>query len=621
VVNDGSNVSIAEHKTELRHSTASFKSIADLWHHRIRSTPDSEAMLRRVDGEWVPITWARAGERVRAIANGLLAMGLQPQQRCAIIADTAIEWILVDVAIVCARGATTTLFPSSTTRDVAYILADCEAQIVFCDTWDQAQRLRDLRSELPSVAAVVVFDASESGDDWVMTLPDLEQRGRAWASDNPTAYDEGIDAIQPSDMATLMYTSGTTGQPKGVVLTHDAWVYESEALDRMGIITAADRQFLVLPLSHVFAKVLAIVFIRLGVPTAIDSDIDNLLRNLTETRPTWVGAVPRVFEKAYDRAIAEVREAGPARRKLFNWALGVGRQVSALRRAGGEPTGLLKMRYDVADRLVFTKIKARFGGRLRFFISGGAPLAEDIGEFFHAVDVLILEGYGLTESSAATCVNTPADVRFGTVGRPVPGCEIRIEEDGEVLIRSRGVMAGYWRQPEDTSRAITPDGWLRTGDIGMLHNDGHLEITGRKKDMIVTAGGKNIAPAPVQGLLVARYDLISHALIVGDRRPYCVALLAIDFAVASKWARDRNISFADYADLASKPQLREVIQTAITDVNRTLPSFEAIRRFALVPADFTVANGLLTPSLKVRRLAVEAHYAELLDQLYDGSAR
>jgi long-chain acyl-CoA synthetase len=600
--------------------STSFRSVVDMWHHRIRSTPDAEAMTYRArgSGAWTLMTWKDAGSRVRRIANGLLAAGLSAEQRVCILADTSVEWILADLGVLCAGGATTTIYPSNTPKECAYIANDCGAVAIFVDNDAQVRKLLEVRGELSGIQRVYVFEGTPSEDGWVRTLAQLEADGDRFAADNPGAYDAASLAVGPDRLATLIYTSGTTGVPKGVMITHDSWIFETEAIDKTGFISPADRQLMFLPLAHVFAKIMQVIFIRLGVPTAIDGDLNKLLPNMAEQKPTWMGAVPRVFEKAYAKITGQAREAGGVKWQIFQWAVGVGRQVSQLRQARKEPGGLLLLQYRIADRLVFGKVKAVFGGRLRFLISGGAPLAPEIAEFFHACDILILEGYGMTESTAATCVNTPSDFLFGTVGKPIPGAEVHIAEDGEILIRGRGVMRGYYNLPEKTAETLE-GGWLHTGDLGSILPTGHVKITGRKKDLIITAGGKNIGPEHFQNKLKSASPWVSQVLMHGDRRAYCVALVTLNEEAVSKWAQDKGMTWSSLAELSAKPEVAALIQADVDKVNKDLPSYETVKRVYVCPEDWTVENGFLTPSMKVKRQVVEKHYAAALDKLYAGA--
>lgn len=598
-------------------SAATFSSVADLWHHRVGSTPDGHALIHRSPEGWRTLTWRDVDRRIRALANGLLALGLEPGQRCCILSTTRVEWILVDLAILNAGCATTTIYPTSPPDDCGYIIGDSDGVVVFAEDDTQVAKLQAVRNTLPDVRKVVVFQGHPSADGWVETLAAFERRGALHAEQNPDAYPERTRAIQPDHLATLIYTSGTTGRPKGVMLTHDAWIYEAEALDLLGILSPADRQLLFLPLAHVFAKVLLMAWVRLGMPTVVDGRSETLFDTMAHQRPTFMAAVPRIYERA-QAAILQRRDEGSfLERATFDWALDIGRRVSTLRQARQRIPTSLRIKHRLANRLVYQKIKDRFGGDLRFFISGGAPLAPEIASFFHALDILILEGWGLTETAAATAVNLPDDYRFGTVGKPLPRTEIKFEDDGEILVRNRGVMRGYHKDPENTERVLTPDGFLRTGDIGAFLDSGHLKITDRKKDLIITAAGKNVAPAHFANLLTARCPYVAHVVVHGDRRPYCSALVALDAERTRAWAEKEGLAAKSYSELAALEVVEALVAAHVDEINRTLPTFEMVRRFALLPEPLTEANGLLTPSLKVKRAAVEERYADLLDSLYE----
>lgn len=595
-------------------ASAGFKSVVEMFHHRVRATPDAEAMYYRRDGVWQVIDWKSVGARARAIACGLRALGLRHEQRVSIVSGTRMEWILADMAILCAGGATTTVYPTNTAEECAYIVSDSGSRFAFAENVRQVEKLRSMRNELPELERIILLEGKVE-DPWVMTLAALEREGQAWDGANPGAYEAVADAVGPDHLATLIYTSGTTGPPKGVMLTHDNWVYEGEAIDGAGMISPADKQFLFLPLAHSFAKVLEIAFIRIGVPTAVDGDIDALVENLAVIRPTFMGAVPRVFEKIYARVVSTAREAGGAREQVFDWAMDVGTQVSRLQQQGKEPSGWLAMKASVADRLVFSKLKARFGGRIRFLISGGAPLAKHIGEFFHAAGLLVLEGYGLTESSAGTFMNRLSAWRFGTVGIAVPGTQVALASDDEILLKGRGVMRGYYNHPDATAESLV-DGWLHTGDIGKLE-DGFLTITDRKKDLIKTSGGKYVAPQEIENRLKARSPLISQVVMHGERRNYCVALISVSEPEAR--ALVGAAGGGSYAELAAHPRVEDEVARLVGELNRELASYESIKKFKVLPADLTVEGGELTPTLKVKRKVVEKRYANLLDGFYEGA--
>lgn len=597
---------------------ASFKSVAEMFHHRVHSTPDGDAYYYRKAGAWRTMQWREVGVRARNIACGLRSMGMADDDRVAIQSGTRLEWILADMGILCAGCACTTIYPSSTPAEIAYILADSQARIVVAENDKQVAKLQIARRELPGLEAVVVIDGASTADGWVLSLDELERRGAEWDREHAGEYERVSDAIGSDRLATLIYTSGTTGNPKGVVLTHDCWVFEGEAIDSIGLLSPGDKQFLFLPLAHSFGKVLECAQLRIGFATAVDGDIDSLVANLAEQKPTFMGAVPRIFEKVYNKIVSGAREKGGLSLKIFTWAVAVGKEVSKLRQERKEPTGLLALKYALADRVVFQKIRAVFGGNIRFFISGAAPLSREIAEFFHGAGIVIAEGYGLTESSAASFVNRPEDFRFGTVGPPLPGVEVQIAADGEVLIRGRGVMRGYYNLPEATAESLDADGWLLTGDIGVM-DDGYLKITDRKKDLIKTSGGKYVAPQELEGKLKTRSTLISQVIVHGNNRNFCTALVTLSPESAPGWARAHGLEGADYATLVSHPLVKAEIEAAVASLNKELPSHSSIKKFAILHRDLTQEEGDLTPSLKVKRKAVEAKYKAVLDGFYAGA--
>jgi long-chain acyl-CoA synthetase len=597
---------------------ASFKSVAEMFHHRVRSTPDGDAYHYRRAGTWETMQWKEVGVRARHIACGLRSLGLADEDRVAIQASTRVEWILADMGILCGGYACTTIYPSSRWDEIAYITSDSGTRVVIAENDKQVEKLQRVRREGGELQAVIVMEGTSSADGWVLTLEELERRGAEWDREQPGEYDRVADAIGPDRMATLIYTSGTTGPPKGVILTHDCWVFEGEAIDSIGLLSPGDKQYLFLPLSHSFGKVLECAQLRIGFATSIDGDIDSLVTNLAVQKPTFMGAVPRIFEKVYNKIVSNAREKGGMSLKIFLWAVAVGKEVSKLRQERKEPTGLLALKYAIADRLVFHKIRAVFGGNIRFFISGAAPLAREIAEFFHGAGIVIAEGYGLTESSAASFVNRPEDFRFGTVGPPLPGVEVQIADDGEVLIRGRGVMRGYYNKPEQTAESLNADGWLLTGDIGEMQN-GYLKLTDRKKDLIKTSGGKYVAPQELEGRLKTKSTLISQVIVHGNNRNFCSALVSIAPETAPSWARANALDTTDYAAILAHPKVKAELDAAFAALNKELPSYATVKKYAILPADLSQEEGDLTPSLKVKRKAVEAKYKDLLDGFYVGA--
>jgi long-chain acyl-CoA synthetase len=598
-------------------SEPTFRSVVEMFEDRVRSTPDREAMSGRRGGEWYSITWTAAARRVRAVACGLLSLGFQKGERAAILATSSPDWVIADLGILSAGGATSTIYTSNTGEESAYILADSGARFCFVENPEQEAKVREVRGQLGGVAKLVLMNGEPAADDgWTVPLAELQRLGAFWDAENPGGFDRAAAATGPEDLATLIYTSGTTGRPKGVMLSHGNWVFEAESIRDLGILQPDDKQFLFLPLAHSFAKVLEVAFIRAGVPTAIDGVIDDVAVNVAAVRPTLMPGVPRVYEKLYNRVVTGAKEGSPLKYKIFQWAIGVGGEVSRLRQQGRQPGGVLAFKHRLADKLVYSKIKARLGGRLRYLVSGGAPLARSIAEFFHACDILILEAYGLTENSAGATSNRPERYKFGSVGLPLKGVEIKIADDGEILIRGRNIMRGYYNLPEATAEALDADGWLHSGDIGQLDADGFLTITDRKKDILVTAGGKNIAPQNIENMLKSSCPYVSQVVMLGDRRPFCVALITVNEDATGKWAREHGVEYKDYADLASRPEVKQLIREGVDAVNAHLASYETIKDFHLLDHDLSQATGELTPKMSIKRKVVEARHRDILEGFY-----
>jgi long-chain acyl-CoA synthetase len=591
------------------------RSVARMFLDRVAATPASEAFRFASGDSWASVTWSQVGDRVRRQAAGLIALGVDPEQPVAVASATRYEWVLADLAIMCAGAATTTVYPTTTAEDVTYIISDSGSLVVFAEDDAQIRKLRDNRSQLPDVAKVVTTDGTPDGD-WVISLAELERLGEDLIAAQPSVVDDRVAAITPDSLATLIYTSGTTGRPKGVRLLHSAWTYEAASVDSVSILRADDLQYLWLPLSHVFGKVLLTLPLQIGFPTAIDGRVDKIVDNLAVVRPTIMGAAPRIFEKAHARIVAIGRGEGGVKAKIFDWAFDVGTKVVRARQAGERPSALLLAQNAVADRLVFGKIRERFGGRLRFFISGSAALNRDVAEWFDAAGVLILEGYGMTESSAATFVNRPSEYLFGTVGHPLPGTQFRIAEDGEVLIKGPGVMAGYHNQDQATAEALDADGWLHTGDIGEVAPNGALRITDRKKDMFKTSNGKYVAPSAIDATFKGICPYVSQLVIDGEGRSYCVALIALDADAVHAWANENGMGGASFAEVARSDKFRASMQDYVDRLNSQLNRWESIKKFAILDHELTVEDGVITPSMKVRRKIVLDRYRSILDTLY-----
>jgi long-chain acyl-CoA synthetase len=569
--------------------------------------------FRYLEGQrWVSLTWTQTKDKVFQLAAGLLALGVESENRVAIVSGTRIEWILADLAITCAAGATTTVYPTTSHEDVAYILADAGVKIVVAEDEVQVAKVLDHLGELPAVTTVVQM-IGRVQHELVISWADLDQRGADYLALNPTAVENVIASIQPEDLATLIYTSGTTGRPKGVRLINDNWTYVGVSIEAYDLLYPDDLQYLWLPLSHAFGKVLIAAQLRIGFATAVDGRIDKIVENLAVVHPTFMAGPPRIFEKV--RARVMTNAAHGVRAKIFGWAFGLGRKVSLLRLADQEPTGALKVQHGLADKLVFSKIKARMGGNIRFFVSGSAALNREVQEWFHAAGLLVLEGYGLTETSAFTCLNNPRTPRFGTVGPPLPGSEIKIAANGEIMVKGPSVMRGYHNEPEGVRSVV--DGWFATGDIGNLDDHGYLRITDRKKDLIKTSSGKYIAPQKVEGVLKAACPYVSQVVVHGEGRKYATALLTLDPEAIEGWATGQGKTGDSAADLAASSEVREMIEGYVTTANQKLERWETIKRFEILPAEFTVDEGEVTPNQKIRRRAVEQKYADRLESMYD----
>jgi long-chain acyl-CoA synthetase len=582
---------------------------------RVAATPNREAYRYPKGERWESQTWKETGEHVTKLAAGLVALGIEPEQRVGIASGTRFEWILADLAVMCAGAATTTVYPSTMADDVGYILADSECRVVFAEDDGQIAKLVERKAELPHLEKVVTFDGATDGD-WVIGMADLEKLGEELLASDPDVVESRIAATKPESLATLIYTSGTTGRPKGVRLQHKSWTYEGAAIQAQHILDENDLQFLWLPMAHSFGKVLLSTQLACGFATAVDGRVDKIIDNLAVVRPTFMGAAPRIFEKAHGRIVTMQASEGGLKEKIFKQAFKVGLERDRLVREGKPVPFLLAKQHALFDKLVFSKIRERFGGRVRFFISGAAALNREIAEWFGAAGINILEGYGMTESSAGSFVNHPDDNRFGTVGPVIPGSEVRIAEDGEVLIKGPGVMEGYHNLPEQTAEALTEDGWLRTGDIGELDADGYLRITDRKKDLFKTSGGKYIAPSAIESQFKAICPYASQFLVHGSERNFCVALITLDPDAMEGWAAENGMAGASYADIVGSQQVKDMVGGYVETLNARLNRWETIKKWILLDHDLTVESGELTPSMKVKRKVVEQNYRDDIDRLY-----
>ncbi|MFJ3788232.1 AMP-dependent synthetase/ligase [Kitasatospora sp. NPDC090091] len=616
-------------------------SVAHLFLERVAATPGAEAYRypapvdeQAADGapgaeQWRSLTWAQTAVRVKAVAAGLMALGIRPEDRVALASSTRVEWIIADLGNMCAGAATTTVYPSTNADETAFILANSGSKALFAENAAQLAKAVEQIEQLPELRTVILFDAPGEAPETagldLLTLAELEQRGAEYLEQHPDAIEKTVAGLDKEQLATLIYTSGTTGRPKGVRLVHDCWAYEGRAQEASGLLRADDVQFMWLPLSHVFGKTLISGQISTGHVMAVDGRVDRIIHNLPTIRPTVMASAPRIFEKVYNGIAGRARAEGGAKYKIFLWAAKVARDYARTTQANRIATGrdsapaALRLQHALADKLVYAKIRAAFGGRLRGAVSGSAALAPEIGYFFLGAGVPILEGYGLSETSAGSTVNRAEDIRIGTVGRPLPGTEARIAEDGEILLRGPGIMRGYHDLPEKTAEVLEPDGWFHTEDIGELSPDGFLRITDRKKDLFKTSGGKYVAPSEVEGKFKAVCPFVSNVLVIGNGRNFCTALIGLDEAVIMPWAAEHGLAAKSYAELAVDPQVHQLIEGFVKRLNADLQRWQTIKKFHLLPRDLDIEHGELTPSLKIKRPVVEKTYEDAVTAMYAGA--
>lgn len=579
-----------------------------------RKEPEKAAFFVKQDGRWNPVTWARVDEESDRIAAALLLAGLNKGDAVSIMGNTRLEWTLSDLGVMKAGGVSIGIYHTLSGEQIAYILKDSDSRFLFVENQELLEKLGPHLPDLPRLQHIILWDGSTPAET-VISMKDFMQRGTDALKSEPERVSIAVRGIKPADLALIIYTSGTTGPPKGARLTHRNFLAELAATELIAQDDVGDIMMFFLPLSHVGERIAQFMRIRRGITGAYVGDITRILDDIREIRPTFFGSVPRIFEKAYARIRSQVDAASPVKQKLFAWAEAVGRNVSRDIRAGKPIAPGLRLRYAVADRLVLKKIREIFGGRVRYFLSSAAPISIEILEFFHACGMVILEGYGQTEVSCFCTLCTPDAFRFGSVGKALPGVEMRIAEDGEILVKGEIVFQGYHNQPDLTEKTMTSDGWIRTGDLGRIDADGFLWITGRKKDIIITSGGKNVTPSNIENLLM-NHPLIEYAMVHGDRRKYLTALISISPENLAAWAREKGCAESDYEALARLDAVRSEVQRAVNEANRHLANFETIKKFVILPQPLGIETGELTPTMKVRRRIVEQKYMDVLDGLY-----
>ncbi len=586
--------------------------LARLLANTVESYQKPDLMLFKKEGAFTPISTREFGDGVKFLSLGLKSLGFEAGQKLCLLSENRPAWTMTDFAALCAGGLTVPIYTTLVPEQIRYIIEDSDATVVVVSNSGLWKKVEPLRPGLAKVKHYITFaDQAPAG---VLTLKAVQDKGRALAEAEPKLFEEMVARVKPEDEATLIYTSGTTGVPKGVILTHNNLVTNIRTAADIIRITSEDTALSFLPLSHVLERMVMFTYMYKGSTVAYAESVEAVAQNLIEVRPHLMVSVPRVFEKIYTKVMDQVLASPSLRRKIFFWALKVGKSFSALKLAGQPIPGGLAFKRSIAAKLVFSKIIAKTGGRVRLFVSGGAPLSKDIAEFFFAIGLVVLEGYGLTETSPVISINTFEATRLGTVGKVIPGVEVKIAADGEILARGPNIMKGYYKKEAET-REVFEDGWFKTGDIGRFDADGFLAITDRKKDLLVTSGGKNIAPQPIENLLKTS-PYIVNAVVLGDRRRFVAALVVPDHDKLKAYAKAQGIAFGTDEELCQDRRIVDFLKSEVDRATPLLASYERIKKIAVLPRDFDIERGEITPSLKVRRANVTAEYQDAIDALY-----
>lgn len=592
------------------------QTIPQLFLRSVESLPDHPAYYDKIDGQWQEITFGQAGEIVATLAAGLSAINIAKDDKVAILATNNSKWNLSDYAIAGIGAATVTVYPTLIASQIKYILENSDSQAIFVENQEQFDKVDEIRYQLPKLKSIIQMDQKQMDGDDLYGFDEFLEKGRQYQQDEGFDFKKISEKVHPDDLLTLIYTSGTTGDPKGVMLSHRNLVSNVTNGRKAILIGPEDSMLSFLPLSHSFERMVG-HFSAFSANSTVyfAEDLDSVAANMVEVHPTVVVAVPRFFEKVHGRVLEKVSNDPALRQKIFNWALSVGRDSAKYLTRGKKPTGFLAAKFALADKLVFSKLKERVGGKLRFFVSGGAPLSKEIGEFFASANIPILEGYGLTETSPVITVNRVELFKFGTVGSTIEGVEARIADDGEILCRGDNVMQGYYKNPEATAKAIDDDGWFHTGDIGHFDDENYLIITDRKKSLLVTSGGKNIAPSQLENaLLLSRY--IEQCIAIGDRRKFVSALIVPSQENLTSWAEEQGLQVDDYPALLQQTTVMELLEGEVERAMGPFARYEKVKKIALLPDLWTISGGEITPSLKVKRRVVEDKYSDQIEAIY-----
>ncbi len=590
-----------------------YQNVHQMLKKTVDAKPDVTAYRWFLDAEGTSesVTWTEYYDQVKQAAKSLMALDVKKNDKVIILSYSCYKWVLTDMADLISGAVTVGIYQSNLPEDCKYIINHSDAVIAFVQDQAQLDKIIEIRNEIPNIRKVILFEGDYKGDDWIISYDAFMQLGKSVTEKD---LQQRIKEVKADDVATFVYTSGTTGVPKGAVITQDNVIFTSQSAGGCADVREGDETFLFLPLAHIFARTLVNTTMLVGATTNFARSMDTLVEDLKNARPHWFPSVPRIYEKVYSKVISGAEAKGGVAVKIFNWARSVGDEMAdCLLAKKPAPLGL-SIKHKIATKLVFHKIQDALGGRLRFCISGAAPLDPAIHKFFIGSGVLILEGLGMTENTSFTNVNRENNYRVGWVGPPGPGVEQKIAEDGEILYKGRNVMREYYKMPEETAKTFTKDGWLRTGDLGEIDSENFLRITGRKKDLIITAGGKNIAPSAIEGH-IATSKYINQIVVIGDRRKFLTALVTLDQENITAYAQEKGISFTKFEDLLKNDEINKLIESEITEKNKNLPKYETIKKFTIVP-EFTIDNKMMTPTMKVKKnIALEAYKNEI-DAMY-----
>jgi long-chain acyl-CoA synthetase len=588
------------------------ETLSQLFLNTIKSYPKDDLMLYKKQGSYTPISTDEVGKQVKHLALGLRDLGYESGDKLIILSENRPEWVMTDLANLCLGGVTVPVYTSLVPEQIKYIIDNSDAKVVVFSGEEMWEKIRAIRSELIKVEHYITYQAE--GPEGILTFSDVQKKGESLAEKQPELFEELALRVKPDDVASIIYTSGTTGVPKGVMLMHSNFVSNVESVTTIIEFTEKDTVLSFLPLSHVLERMVTFAYLCKGCSIGYAESIETVGENLLEISPQIMVSVPRVFEKIYAKVMDNVLASSSLKRKIFFWAARVGREYGKNKLLNQPVSGSLQFKKNLAHKLVFSKIIEKTGGKVRFFVSGGAPLSKDIAEFFYAMGLVVLEGYGLTETSPVIAVNTLEDVKFGSVGKPIPGVDVKIAEDGEILTKGPHVMKGYYKMEGETQEAIK-DGWFCTGDIGNLDEEGFLTITDRKKDLIVTAGGKNVAPQPIENTIKTN-AYVSNAVIIGDKRKFISALIVPNFEKLVEYADANKISYSDYTDLVENDQILNFVESEINRATPGLASYEKVKKVILLDREFEIEKGEITPTLKVKRNIIEQKYSGIIDSIY-----